>query len=79
MYKNINKGKKTLGNSSPPYQTYTTNVKLKADRHTGGDWIIHGPKHHKEKQLLSLKTLLLIILNLPWLLSNPLFEKKVRG
>ena len=27
----------------------------KADYHAGGKWFIHGPKHHKENQLLSLK------------------------
>ena len=27
----------------------------KADRHTGGEWLIHGTKHRKNNQLQSLK------------------------
>ena len=27
----------------------------KVDQHTGGKWLIHGTKHHKENQLQSLQ------------------------
>ena len=30
-------------------------MNLKLDHHTRGKWFIHGPKHRKENQLLSLK------------------------
>ena len=29
--------------------------KKKNDQQTGGKWLIHGTKHHTEKQLLSLE------------------------
>ena len=28
---------------------------IKMDRHTGGKWLIHGTKHHKDNQLQSLE------------------------
>ena len=37
---------------------------LKVDHNLRGKWFIHGPKHHKENQLLSLEH------------SNPFFEKE---
>ena len=45
---NINKGKKSREKS---YQ----HLNLKEDHHTGDKWLIHGPRHHKENQLLSLE------------------------
>ena len=60
-------------------------IHLKLDTHTQGKWPIHGPKHRKENQLL---TLLLIIISLVYKsdinedhynLSNPLFGKNFRG
>ena len=37
------------------YQLSFWNVSRKVDYHAGGKWFIHGPKRHKENQLLSLK------------------------
>ena len=37
------------------YQLSFWNVSGKVDYHAGGKWFIHGPKHRKENQLLSLK------------------------
>ena len=37
------------------YQLSFSNVSRKLDYHAGGKWFIHGPKRHKENQLLSLK------------------------
>ena len=36
------------------YQLSFWNVSRKVDYHAGGKWFIHGPKRHKENQLLSL-------------------------
>ena len=41
--------------SKPTYQLSFWNVSRKVDYHAGGKWFIHGPKHRKENQLLSLK------------------------
>ena len=35
------------------YQLSFSNVSRKVDYHAGGKWFIHGPKRHKENQLLS--------------------------
>ena len=32
------------------FELYSPNV----DQHTGGKWLIHGTKHHKDNQLQSL-------------------------
>ena len=37
------------------YQLSFWNVSRNVDYHAGGKWFIHGPKHRKENQLLSLK------------------------
>ena len=37
------------------YQLSFWNVSRKMDYHAGGKWFIHGPKRHRENQLLSLK------------------------
>ena len=37
------------------YQLSFWNVSRTVDYHAGGKWFIHGPKRHKENQLLSLK------------------------
>ena len=31
------------------------NMNPLVNHHTGGKWFIHGPKHHKQYQLLSLE------------------------
>ena len=53
------KGKKSVDKSSPMYQTYAPtvikNLNLKVDDRTGGKWFIHGPKHHRGDELLSLE------------------------
>ena len=50
------------------YQLSFWNVSRKVDYHAGGKWLIHGPKRHKENQLISLKHPwpLLIILSIAW-------------
>ena len=60
MYKNINKGKRSVANLSPLYQIYTPtvilkNINLKVDHHIGGKLFIHSSKHHKENLLLNLE------------------------
>ena len=37
-----------------PYQLTIKNLNLKADHDTGDTWFIHGTKHRKENQLLSM-------------------------
>ena len=60
MYKNTNKGKKSVEISSPLYYRYTPtvifkNLNLKLDHNIGGKGFIHSPKRRNENQLQSLK------------------------
>ena len=54
IYRDNNKSKTSIENSSPLSQTYR-NLNLKLSHYTGGKWFIHGTKHHKEDRLQSLK------------------------
>ena len=38
------------------YQLSFWNVSRNVDYHAGGKWFIHGPKRHKENQLLAWNT-----------------------
>ena len=53
---------KSIEDPSPPHQTYTATdiwkfrpLDLKVDPHVEDRRFIHGPKHRKENQLLSLE------------------------
>ena len=54
MYKDKNKGNKTIAKSSTPYQIYThllfRNINLKVCHLIGGKKSIHGHKHSQEDQ-----------------------------
>ena len=62
------------------YQLSFWNVTPKVDYHAGGKWFIHGPKRHKENQLLSLKYPCWLFLACKYEvhgnLFSPLFEKQ---
>ena len=36
------------------YYNFKLDLKKKVDQHTGGKWLIHGTKHHKDNRLQSL-------------------------
>ena len=58
MHETVNRGKTNIykkHHSKLTYQLSFWNVSRKMDYHAGGMWFIHGPKRHKENQLLSLK------------------------
>ena len=34
---------------------FKLDFKKKVDQHTGGNWLVHGTKHHKDNQFQSLE------------------------
>ena len=46
----------------------------KVDQHTGGNWLIHGTKHHKDNQLQRLA-----LQESEGNMFNPIFKENVQG
>ena len=63
--KDMNNGKKSIGNPFPLYQTYTPTStykhKAKSARHTGGKWSLRNPQTARGESYAKPRTLLLII------------------
>ena len=87
--KNMNKSKKSTDKSSILLQNKCQlKPDLKVAHHTGGKWFIHAPQAPQEESVTKPRTLLMTIFILECKsditgvrgnLSNPFFEKKVRG
>ena len=55
LNKSISEQKSLFAKIKLLYQLTIKSLNLKVDHHTGGKWFIHGPKHRKENQLLSME------------------------
>ena len=85
----MNKGKKSIENSSQLYRIHTTfvikKINLKVYHHTGGKWFIQTsqgePVAKSDRRLLIILSLVCKsgIKVAHFILSNPLFKKNIRG